>query len=84
MENIMEKLTEDTINEIKDTEVKKIVIENEVTPEQQAIMESIKRLISMKIFKIIKEFPQKVERLNNFISEFFQTFKEKRMHILFF
>lgn len=44
MENIMEKLTEDTINEIKDTEVKKIVIENEVTPEQQAIMESIKRL----------------------------------------
>jgi len=44
MENIMEKLTEDTINEIKDTEVKKIVIENEITPEQQAIMESIKRL----------------------------------------
>ena len=44
MENIMEKLTEDTINEIKDTEVKKIVIESEITPEQRAIMESIKRI----------------------------------------
>lgn len=44
MENIMEKITEDTINEIKDTEVKKIVIESEITPEQRAIMESIKRL----------------------------------------
>lgn len=44
MENILAKLTEDTINEIKNTEVKKIVIENEVTPEQRAIMESIKRL----------------------------------------
>ena len=40
----MEKLTEDTINEIKDTEVKKIVIESEITPEQRAIMESIKRI----------------------------------------
>lgn len=46
MENIMEKLTEDTINEIKNTEVKKIVIENieEITPEQRAIIESIKKL----------------------------------------
>lgn len=44
MENIIKELTEDTINEIKNTEVKKIVIENEITPEQRAIMESIKRL----------------------------------------
>ncbi|MCI8309934.1 MAG: hypothetical protein HFJ45_07180 [Clostridia bacterium] len=44
MENILNKLTEDTINEIKGTEVKKIVIEDEVTPEQRAIMECVKRL----------------------------------------
>lgn len=44
MENILNKLTEDTINEIQNTEVKKIIIENEITPEQRAIMESIKRL----------------------------------------
>lgn len=44
MENIMEKLTKDTINKIQNTEVKKIVIENEITPEQRAIMESIKKI----------------------------------------
>jgi len=44
MENIINKLTEDTINEIQNTEVKKIVIENEITPEQRAIMESIKKI----------------------------------------
>ena len=44
MENIMEKLAKDTINEIQNTEVKKIVIENEITPEQRAIMESIKKI----------------------------------------
>lgn len=44
MENIIEKITEDTINEIKNTEVKKILIESQITPEQRAIMETIKRL----------------------------------------
>ena len=44
----MEKLTKDTINEIQNTEIKNIVIENEITPEQRAIMESIKRLKPLK------------------------------------
>lgn len=44
MENIIDKLTEDTIKEIQDTKVKNIVIEKNITPEQRAIMESVKRL----------------------------------------
>lgn len=44
MDNIIEKLTEKTINEIQNTEVKKIILENEITPEHQAIIESIKKI----------------------------------------
>lgn len=46
MENIMEKLTEDTINQIKNQENKNIVIETkeEITPEQRLAIESIKKL----------------------------------------
>lgn len=44
MENIIEQLTEDTINEIKNTTVKNIVIKNEITPEQQILIESIKQI----------------------------------------
>ncbi len=44
MENIIEKITEDTIQDIRNTEVKNIVIQNEITPEQRVLMESIKRL----------------------------------------
>ena len=44
MENIVENITKDMIDEIKNTEVKKIVIENEITLEQRAIIESIKMI----------------------------------------
>lgn len=44
MENILNDITKDIINKIKDTEVKNIVLQNEITPEQQAIIESIKMI----------------------------------------
>lgn len=44
MENILNDITKDVINEIKDTEVKKIVFKDEITPEQRAIIESIKMI----------------------------------------
>ncbi len=42
--NIMEKITEDTIKEIQDTEVKKVVIEDKITPEQRALMLCINKI----------------------------------------
>ncbi len=44
MSNIMEKITEDTIKEIQNTEVKKVIIEDKITPEQRALLETIARL----------------------------------------
>lgn len=42
--NIIEKITEDTIKEIQDTEVKKVVIEDKITPEQRALMLCINKI----------------------------------------
>lgn len=44
MENIMKKITEDTIKKIQDTEVKKVIIEDKITPEQRALMLCINKI----------------------------------------
>lgn len=44
MENIMEKITEDTIKEIQNTEIKRVIIEDKMTPEQRALIEIVGKL----------------------------------------